>query len=152
MFKWCNIRFDWNWPEKRWLLPSLINKIMNGSNFVWRTVVIKLSFISAAFELEWVICAPAFDHQIGNAAHFGVSESLVFTKSYKWKKQRWGKWKTEGYSARQGAFEDLQRCANSRWLTDGFDHNRIYNFSMWPDNVLTILCCFLASVSSRKVS
>ncbi len=42
----------------------------------------------------WVICAPAFNHKIGNAAHSGVSEVLLFTKSYMWKKQRWKKWKT----------------------------------------------------------
>ncbi len=41
---------------------------------------------------SWVIGAPAFDHKIGNAAHSGVSEVLLFTKSYKWKKQRWTKW------------------------------------------------------------
>ncbi len=39
----------------------------------------------------WVICAPAFNHKIGNAAHSGVSEDLFFTKSYKWKKRRWEK-------------------------------------------------------------
>ncbi len=39
-----------------------------------------------------VICSPAFNHKIGNAAHSGVSEVLLFTKSYKWKKQRWTKW------------------------------------------------------------
>ncbi len=42
-------------------------------------------------------------------------------------------------------FEDLQRCAKSRWLTDGSDHNRNNNFLMWPDNVMTILCYFLAA-------
>ncbi len=57
----------------------------------------------------------------------------------------------EGYSSRQCAFDDLQRCANSRWLT-GHDHNRNYNFSMWPDNVPTILCYFLAAFPSLKVS
>ncbi len=45
----------------------------------------------------------------------------------------------EGYSARQCDFEDLQWCADSRWLTNGSDHNRNYNFSMWPDNDLPIL-------------
>ncbi len=39
-----------------------------------------------------MICAPALNHKIGNAAHSGVSEVLFFTKSYKWKKQRWKKW------------------------------------------------------------
>ncbi len=34
------------------------------------------------------------DHKIGNAAHSGASEVVFFTKSYKWKKQRWKKWKT----------------------------------------------------------
>ncbi len=52
----------------------------------------------------------------------------------------------EGYSARQCVFEDLQRCANSRWLTNGSDHNRNNN------NVLTILCYFLAAIPSLKVS
>ncbi len=42
----------------------------------------------------WVICAPAFNHKVGNAAHSGVSKVLFFTKSYKWKTQRWKKWIT----------------------------------------------------------
>ncbi len=42
----------------------------------------------------WVICSPAFNHKIGNAAHSGVSEVLFFTKSYKWNKRRWEKWTT----------------------------------------------------------
>ncbi len=42
----------------------------------------------------WVICAPAFNHIVGKAAHSGVSEVLLFTKSYKWKKQRWKRWTT----------------------------------------------------------
>ncbi len=42
----------------------------------------------------WVICTPAFNHKIGNAAHSGVSEVLFFTKSYKWKEQRLEKWTT----------------------------------------------------------
>ncbi len=58
----------------------------------------------------------------------------------------------EGYSARQCDFEDLQRCANSRWLTEGSDHNTNYNFSMWLCNVLTIFCYFLAAIPLLKVS
>ncbi len=58
----------------------------------------------------------------------------------------------EGCSARQYNFEDLQRCANSSWLTDGSDHNRNYNFSMWPHSDLSILCYFLAAVPSLKFS
>ncbi len=42
----------------------------------------------------WVICASAFNHKIGNAAHSGVSEVLLFTKSYKWKKKQCNKWTT----------------------------------------------------------
>ncbi len=42
----------------------------------------------------WVICAPALNHKIGNAAHSGVSEVLFFAKSYKWKKQQWKEWTT----------------------------------------------------------
>ncbi len=42
----------------------------------------------------WLICAPAFNHKIRNAAHSGVSEVVSFTKSYKWKKQRWKNWTT----------------------------------------------------------
>ncbi len=34
------------------------------------------------------------NHQIRNAAHSGVSEVVFFTKSCKWKKQRWEKWTT----------------------------------------------------------
>ncbi len=40
----------------------------------------------------------------------------------------------------------------SRWLTDGSDHNRNYNFSMRLDNVPTILCYFLVAISSLKLS
>ncbi len=58
----------------------------------------------------------------------------------------------EGYSARQCVFEDHQRCANSKWLTDGFDHNRYNNSSMWPGDALTVLCYFLAAFSMLKVS
>ncbi len=57
----------------------------------------------------------------------------------------------EGYCARQCVFEDLQRCANSRCLIDGSNHNRDNNL-MWPDNVLTIICCFLAAILWLKVS
>ncbi len=42
----------------------------------------------------WVICAPACNHKIGNAAHSGVSEVLLFVKSYQWKQRRWKKWAT----------------------------------------------------------
>ncbi len=42
----------------------------------------------------WVIYASALNHKIGNAAHSGASEVLFYTKSYKWKKQRWKKWTT----------------------------------------------------------
>ncbi len=93
----------------------------------------------------WVICASAFNHKIGNAAHSGVSGVLFFTKPYKWNKQRWKNGHLERNSARQCDFEDLQRCANSRWLTDGSDHNRNYDLSMWLDNDLSILCYFLAT-------
>ncbi len=93
-------------------------------------------------------CAPAFDYKIGNAANSVVSEVMVFTKSYNGERNG----RPEGYSARQCAFEDLQRCADSRWLTDGLDHNTAYNFSMWPDNVLTILYYLLAAIPSLKNS
>ncbi len=48
-------------------------------------------------------------------------------------------------------FEDSQRCAESRWLTDGTNNHRNYNLSMWPDNILTILCYFFAAIPSLKV-
>ncbi len=38
----------------------------------------------------------------------------------------------------------------SRWLTNGPDHKRNYSFSVWPDNVPTILCYFFAAVPSLK--
>ncbi len=41
--------------------------------------------------------------------------------------------------------------ANSRWLTNGSDHNRNYNFSMLSDNDLSILCYFPAAITSLKV-
>ncbi len=56
----------------------------------------------------------------------------------------------EGYSARHCAFEE--RCANSRWLSNGSDHNITYNYFMWPDSILTILCYFLAAIPLLKVS
>ncbi len=46
----------------------------------------------------------------------------------------------EGYSTRQCVFEDLQRCANSKWLTNGSDHNRNNNSSLWPDCTLLFPC------------
>ncbi len=55
----------------------------------------------------------------------------------------------EGYSSRQCAIEDTQRCANSRWLTDGYEHNRNLNLSMWPDNVKTTLCYFVFCILIR---
>ncbi len=50
------------------------------------------------------------------------------------------------------SFDDLQRCANSRWLSDGSDHNSNKDSSMGPDNVLTALCYFLAALPKLKVS
>ncbi len=35
---------------------------------------------------------------------------------------------------------------------DGSDHNRNYNFSMLPDNDLSIPCYFLAAIPSLKMS
>ncbi len=35
----------------------------------------------------WVICISLLSHKIGNAAHSGVSEVLLFTKSHKWRKK-----------------------------------------------------------------
>ncbi len=58
----------------------------------------------------------------------------------------------EGFFVRQCVFEDLQRCANSRWMTGGSDHNRNNKSSMWPDNILTILCYYLAALHTMKVS
>ncbi len=63
-----------------------------------------------------------------------------------------GNGQLEGNFARQCDFEDAQRCANPSWLTDGSDHNRNYNFLMWPDSDLCMLCYFLAAISSLKVS
>ncbi len=43
----------------------------------------------------------------------------------------------EGYSSRQCAFDDPQRCANLRWLTDGCEHNRKYGLTMsWLFSVM----------------
>ncbi len=50
------------------------------------------------------------------------------------------------------SFEDLQRCANSRWLTGGSNHNSNNNTSVGPDNVLTVLCYLLAAIPKLKVS
>ncbi len=43
----------------------------------------------------WVICAPVFDHEIGNGANCGSSGALFFTKPHNWTKQRRKKWTTE---------------------------------------------------------
>ncbi len=43
---------------------------------------------------QWVICAPAFNHKLGNAVYSGVSE-IFFPTNFR-------------------SFADLQRCANSR--------------------------------------
>ncbi len=88
---------------------------------------------------SWVIYAPAFNHKIGNAAHCGVSEVLLFTTSYKWKKQQWKKW-------------TLLMISNGAPIQDGCEHNRNLNFSVWPDNGLAIPCYFLAAFPSLKVS
>ncbi len=55
----------------------------------------------------------------------------------------------EGYSERKCVSEDLQRCANSRCPTNGSDHNRNNNFSMWAD---IVLCYFLVAIPAMKVS
>ncbi len=55
----------------------------------------------------------------------------------------------DGYSMEQG---DIQSCTTSRWLTDGSDHNRKKNSSMWSDDVLSVLFYFLAAVPTLKVS
>ncbi len=49
----------------------------------------------------------------------------------------------EGYSARQCASEDPQRCANFM-MAD--------KFSLWPNDVPTIFCYFLAAIPWLKVS
>ncbi len=58
----------------------------------------------------------------------------------------------EGFSARQCVCDELQRCADSRWLIDGSDHYRNNNSSMWPDNVLTVLGYSLAALPTLEVS
>ncbi len=68
----------------------------------------------------WVIFAPAFYHKIG----------LL-----------------EGYFTEKCISGDLQRWTNSRWLTDGSDHNRNNNATIWP----TIFYDFLAAIPMLKV-
>ncbi len=48
----------------------------------------------------------------------------------------------EGYSSRQCAFEDLQRCATSRWLTDGCEQKLKLLDVAWqcPDYSLLFPC------------
>ncbi len=55
----------------------------------------------------------------------------------------------EGYSARQCVFENLQRCANSRWLTHGSDHTTNYDITSRCGQ--TILCYFLAAIPSLNI-
>ncbi len=61
-------------------------------------------------------------------------------KSYKLKKQRLKKnynWKV---TPRDNVILKVSNGALiSRWLTDGSDHNKRYNCSMWPDNDLSIV-------------
>ncbi len=49
-------------------------------------------------------------------------------------------------------FEDLHRCAISKWLTDGSDNSRNNNSSMWLDNARTVLRYSLAAIPTLKVS
>ncbi len=62
----------------------------------------------------WVICAPSLNHKIGIAAHSGISEVLFFTKSHKWKKQRWKKLTTGGQFRETVCFWTIQEG----WPTD----------------------------------
>ncbi len=58
----------------------------------------------------------------------------------------------EGHSTEQCISRDIQRCTNSRWLTDVSKHNRNNHLSIRPDVVLPALCYFLAAIPTLKVS
>ncbi len=77
----------------------------------------------------------------------GVSEVVFFTKFHTWKKQRMKIWTTGRLLRETMCFEDIKRRTISR-----SDHNRDNNSSMWPDNVRTILCYFLAALKTLKIS
>ncbi len=87
----------------------------------------------------WVICAPAFNHKIKNAAHSGVSEVLFVTNSRKRKK--WTTWRL---------LCEVMRFWRSPTISDGSDHNRNNTSSMWPYIVLTVFCHFLAVIFLRN--
>ncbi len=100
-----------------------------------------------------MICAPAFNQKIGNAAHSGVSEVFFLHKTLQVEEttvKEADNWKA---TPRDNVFLKISNAAPiSRWLTDRSDHNRNYNFSMWPDNVPTIICHFRAAIPSVEVS
>ncbi len=96
------------------------------------------------------IFASEFSRIIRNAAHSGVYYFFSRNRTSGMNNASWNG-QPEGYCSRQCVFEDLQRWTTSRRLTDGSDYNRNNNSSMWPDNVLTVLCYFLAAISMLKV-
>ncbi len=99
-----------------------------------------------------MIWAPAFNHKI-EMLHIPGFPKFCFSRNLTvGRKDGERNGQLESCSARECAFEDLQRCANSKWLTDGFDHNRNNNSSMWSDNVLAVLCYILAAIPMPKVS
>ncbi len=75
-----------------------------------------------------MICAPTFDHKIGNAAHSGVSEVFVPYEIPQ----------VEEMDNRKATPRDNVFLKISRWLTTGSNHNR--NFSMWTDFSLLFPC------------
>ncbi len=99
-----------------------------------------------------MICALTFNHKIGNTAHSGVSEALLFTKPYKWKKQRWEKWTTGRLLLETMRFWRSPTVPQFRISARRMWAQQKLNFSMWPDNGLTLLCYFLAAFPSLNVS
>ncbi len=88
---------------------------------------------------SWVICAPAFNHEIGTFTQFRASyKCCAFRHLTSGSNNSRRNGRQEGYSTEQAITRDLHRCTKSRWLTDRSDNNGDYNSFMW----LAMLCLF----------
>ncbi len=118
--------------------PDLVNCF-----FLTKEKRMKISSAEASRGLwtwpPWVICAPAFNQKIGTAAQSGVSEALFFTKSYKWKKQRWKKWTTGRLFRETMRF---WRSTTVRQFHDGWLTNPITTEIITSRCGLTLTCLF----------
>ncbi len=78
---------------------------------------------------------------------FCLSQNLVSGKTTVWKMDN-----LKDNSKRKCISEDFQRCPDSRWLIEGYDHSRNKSSLMWPGSHLSVLCYFLVAIITLKVS